>query len=191
MHLGLPEPGPHPPSWGSPCPCPPCLLVMPWASPSLPSPSSPQEDSGWKQDRLCTRGHHRTARAAPHPSHRPCCGWHHRHPGVDQARSWGRALGAQQSRAWEEAVRAVCWGRPWGPCSQTTLPRACRESKEAPSAQDDILVQDFEPLDQPHCSPTPTRGTLPCIPQRPRVWSLHPFVESTATRVRTGSCSLQ
>lgn len=79
----------------------------------------------------------------------------------------GWALGAEQSRGWEEAVRAVYWGRPWGPCGQTTLPRTCRESKEAPSAQDGLLVQDLEPLDQPHCSPTPTRGILPCFPQRP------------------------
>ena len=85
----------------------------------------------------------------------------------------------------------MCWGRPWDPCGQTTLPRACRESKEAPSAQGGLLVQDLEPLNWPHCNPTPTRGTLPCIPQHPRGWSLHPFVESTATRVRMGSCSLQ
>lgn len=138
------------------------------ASPSLSSPSSPQEDSGWEQGRLCTRDHHRTARAAPQPpqallrvaSQTPQGG-----PGsVLEVVTWGRA---EQSRAWEEPVRAVCWGRPWGLCGQTTLLRACRESKEAPGAQGGLLVQDLEPLDRPHCNPTPLEGLSPAFPSVP------------------------
>lgn len=113
MHLGLPEPGPHPLSQGSPCPHPPCLLVMPWVSPSLSSPSSPQEDSGWEQGRLCTRGHHRTAHAAPPPPTGPAEG------GVTDAPGWTRLcprgghLGQSLSRA-EQSLEGGYEGRVLG-----------------------------------------------------------------------------